>query len=183
MMMTNAVKLWTRTLFCLFDDFEQHLRPLYEEVEGDQEVIEWEENERSRLEEWIDIVNETEEERKFDEPDTNSIDEWFDDMEKITFPDLPFNEGHKFDAMNLMLRATGNVLMKAREERKKMLVTMVINKPNTLRDNNNPDAPHQSSINGDHRITSSWLHNFVCVHAHVLQCASHMNLTCSLLCL
>lgn len=158
--MMLAVQLWMETYHANFDAFDSKLRSLDPENDDDVDLMEWERREELRLSQWMTILDDNP--REFDLPDWDVIDNELRDMEVISLPDLPHNEVYGCNASRLMAISTGRVLMKARDSSRRVVAKMIFNRSTVMRDENNPDAPSQSVLNGDHQMSSSWLHNFVC---------------------
>ena len=156
-----AVQMWMRTYQEKFDAFDEKLHQLSDDDEDDIDVMEWEEEEQARLLDWVTILDENP--REVECPPLEDVDDCFGELDRMSLPDLPYNEHYSSQQSKLMTISSGRLMMMARNTDRRVVATMVMNRPNVLRNNDNPDAPSQSALNGDHRISSSWLHNYVCV--------------------
>lgn len=146
-----------------FDKNERFLKQLCDDDDEHRQVIAWEANERERLEEWVTLLRDNPPDPESVRwPDRESVEQHFSDCEKITFPDEPFPEGLRFQSRRIMVRLMGTIMKKARELDRRCIFTMVMNRATVLRDEEDENAPHQNALNGDHKVTSAWLHNFVC---------------------
>lgn len=172
----KAAQLWIQIRAETFHQFENKLCQLDPENDSShEEYMDWEDEERKRIDEMAEEIDDRLAEESDYEWDLDEIESVLrdvievEDIGRIRLPDLPWNEYREFKFEQMTVELMGDILNRARNEGRELVATTIVNRNSCER---HPDGPSQSAINGDPNWTATWLHNFVC--CYIVLCHSHV---------